>query len=132
MNGGRLIQHVTNHSGYHTITLNDGKHLKVNSTHHQMMYPYELPEEDYRIIAHAEGLSGMYLNGDDTGFIDDSTGEPIKSIDEPEIVFYPNTSALCIQSHPEMQGYPEETLNYLKTLLEECYQSHMARIQSLV
>lgn len=52
MNGGRLLQHVDGHAGRaHTITTYDGRRETANSLHHQLMWPFDLPKENYELIA---------------------------------------------------------------------------------
>ena len=101
MNGGTLIQHVENHAnGPHTISfLNEHRGLVVElpSTHHQMMYPFDMKDSKYELIAYSSNFrSGVYLNGKD---------EQIKitpNFLEPEVVFYPNSNSLAVQPHPEI------------------------------
>lgn len=98
MNGGRLIQDVTDHAiaSQHPIVapgIGDGM---ITSTHHQMMYPYNLPKANYQVIAHPpEPRSKHYQVGDKSEITlpDDFV--------EPEIVYYPKTNCLGIQGHPE-------------------------------
>jgi hypothetical protein len=68
--GGKLIQDVSGHaiSDGHSITfapqygIGD---LPMPSTHHQMMYPYEMNSDKYNIIATSTYyLSNKYHNGD--------------------------------------------------------------------
>jgi GMP synthase-like glutamine amidotransferase len=118
MNGGKLIQHVSGHglSGSHPL---DMKYLGINgefqitSTHHQMMFPYNLPKESYEILATATHfLSNTYLDGIN------SEKELPKNFEECEIVFYPNTKSLCIQGHPEYSNCPENTVEECLNLIE--------------
>lgn len=98
MNGGRLIQDVTNHAiaSQHPIEAPGIGQGMITSTHHQMMYPYQLPEQNYQIIAHPpEALSEHYQVGDRSNM------ELPDDFVEPEIVFYPKTNSLGIQGHPE-------------------------------
>jgi len=123
MSGGKLIQHVDNHGigGTHPITfnhfLNPGKRIAMTSTHHQMMYPFNMNEKDYILCAHSTNhLSPRYWNGND------------RNIDihddflEPEIVFYPKTNSLAIQGHPESGVMTEDDkkliLNYISVVLK--------------
>lgn len=118
-NDGKLIQHVENHcNGNHQITTTGSKWMygsrgyEITSTHHQMMYPFNLPKDNYELIAWSTKFkSPTYLNGDN---------EEIKldpNFLEPEIVFYPNTKSLCIQGHPEYGNCPEETKDYCFSLI---------------
>jgi len=100
MSGAKLIQDVNNHAkfGTHKIKTIDGD-LDITSTHHQMMYPYNLPEEDYLLIGWMEDpLSTIKFNGDD-----ETHKMAFEAHKEPEIVRYHKTNCLCIQGHPEMQ-----------------------------
>lgn len=118
MSNGKLIQHVNGHglSGSHPL---DMKHLGINgefqitSTHHQMMFPYNMDKNDYEIIATATNfLSNTYLDGLN------SEKELPKDFEECEIVYYPKTKSLCIQGHPEYSNCPENTVKECLNLIE--------------
>jgi putative glutamine amidotransferase len=127
MAGGKLIQHVENHTRAHSIVLfQEHKFLaknqltsadyNVTSTHHQMMYPYNLSNEEYEIIAFSKlHLSETYLNGDD-----EEIKKPLTFV-ECEIVYYPRTNSLCIQAHPEYMDvkdkFVNKTIDLIKTKL---------------
>lgn len=130
MSNGKLIQHVEGHGGSHKIEfktkketyvggqgiqlMDEIKPLVITSTHHQMMYPYNLRENSYEIIAWSEKyLSNIYLNG---------SNEQIKvpeNFVEPEIVFYKKTNSLCIQGHPEYGNCPGQTVKMIYDLIKE-------------
>lgn len=99
MNGGKIIQHIGGeHCGNHWIqmTKQPHRHIIVTSTHHQMMYPFNLPKDDYEIIAHPtkpDFRAECYWRNDDEQYDQPEC--------EPEIVWYPKTRTLCIQGHPE-------------------------------
>lgn len=119
MNGGILFQDVQNHAmgGLHPIETADGEKLFITSTHHQMMNPYILQDNEYELIAWAapkRSASYYAMNG----YVEFS-----ESFKEPEIVYYPKTNSLCIQGHPEymnpksnMEG---KTLNYINNLISK-------------
>lgn len=120
--GGKLIQHVTGHAvgKLHEIEMKGryGSNIfNITSTHHQMLYPYNLDEKKYEIIATSKYyLSNTYLNGNN-----EETKLP-KNFEECEIVFYPESNSLGIQGHPEMGNCPEETkslcLKLIKNILK--------------
>ena len=114
MAGGSLIQHVKGHDKSHNISFNYGKTLFFNSSHHQMMYPFNLNKENYKLIAWSTYFqSPFYLNGNN---------ENIKlpnNFLEPEIVYYKNIKSLCIQGHPEWENCPEETVRECLKLIEK-------------
>lgn len=118
MSGGKLIQHVGNHArqGTHKMIALDRellsrglennaiKTIDVNSTHHQMMYPFNLNKNDYDLIGYAKEVSSKY---EGVPQVEDGLKRMTKSpmapyhIIEPEVVFYKNTRCLCVQYHPE-------------------------------
>jgi len=118
MNGGKLIQHVNGHglSGVHPLDikyLGNSGDFKITSTHHQMMFPYNLQKENYEILATSTHfLSNTYLDGIN------SEKELPKNFEECEIVFYPNTKSLCIQGHPEYSNCPDDTVNECLNMIE--------------
>lgn len=91
LNGGELVQHVTNHAGgNHHIRLFDGRIISTNSVHHQMMYPFKT---NHKMLGwSSEPLSSVYFDGND---------EMMDVEVEPEIVFFPDTKTLAVQGHPE-------------------------------
>jgi len=100
MNGGKLIQDINNHCGDHSIILNwkwfKNKKIVVSSTHHQIMYPYNLLSSQYNIIGYANKCTSY------NGIPTNSSVPVCGKFKEPEIVFFPHTKCLCIQSHPEI------------------------------
>ena len=97
LNGGKLIQDVTGHSsGPHYITNKDTQ-FKIESIHHQMMYPFDMDKNVYDILYWSKQLRSEHYLGDGVGT------PPC----EPEVVLYHNENvpvALAIQGHPEMMG----------------------------
>lgn len=116
MNGGKLIQHVENHGQTHTTSLVSDENfstINVSSSHHQMMYPYNLNKEDYKIYGYSEyHRSTVYLNGDN-----ENIEIPLNFV-ECEIIHYPKTNSLCIQGHPEWLKHEDvfvlETIRLIK------------------
>lgn len=109
MAGGELIQHVDNHTGSNghmmTTTGFGGEIIRTNSLHHQMMFPFGLPEDEFKILSHVpNALSNEYLIGADEGEEDVKEFLP-KNFVEPEVVWYPKVRGLAIQGHPEMVGH---------------------------
>ena len=98
MNGGLLVQNVNNHAIGSTHGITDGcKVYEITSTHHQMMYPFNL-ESGYNILFTSYGNSSGIYEGDkiDSNVIFNR---------EPEIVLYTRKDlpkCLAVQGHPEM------------------------------
>lgn len=121
MNGGKLVQDIRGHGigGTHPLIgktraeeafnyrFIDG----VTSTHHQMMYPYGLPVEDYVVLATAQSFDGS--EGLPQGVTEDDIEETV------EAVFYPKTKCLCVQFHPEYMPQDSEGFQYYQNLLND-------------
>jgi gamma-glutamyl-gamma-aminobutyrate hydrolase PuuD len=113
MSGGRLVQHQQNPHYIHDITTSTGEVIPITSTHHQAMYPYDMYEGNYKLLAWTEGISKMHENGLEKEISD----KPFK---EAEICYFPKTKVLGIQGHPESMAahkYPT-TFEYLSQLLD--------------
>ena len=91
MSGGRMYQHVENHTRSHAITdVITGETVYVSSTHHQMM----MPSPDGVLVAYSS------LHGSREWFDGQIAKRDVADVDN-EVVFYPNTKCLCFQPHPE-------------------------------
>lgn len=114
MNGGKLIQNVSNHAhfGTHTIIgMHRADEWEITSTHHQMQYPFNLKDSQYEILYFASRRS-FYYEGDGI------TEPPV----EPEIVLYKvegKPKCLAIQGHPEMMRPEAPTLEMLNQLVDK-------------
>src|ERR1700749_1025065 len=64
LSGGKLVQHQDNPTWLHPIKVygQDGE-LNISSTHHQAMYPYNLPKNEYKILGWTEGMLKSHQNG---------------------------------------------------------------------
>ena len=118
LNGAKLIQHVEGHCRDHSMIVRNNLKYNITSSHHQMLYPFDLNEKDYELIAYSEYFqSKTYLNGDNEEI------ELPKNFLEPEIVYYKNTNSLCIQGHPEWNHCEKRTsnmcLNLINTYLQQ-------------
>lgn len=99
--GGKLIQHVENHMGWHSITFADGSTSTTNSLHHQMMYPFDV---DHDLIAwSSKRLSACYE--EEVVGVNNLT---MLEKPEPEIVWFPQLQGLAIQGHPEGYSPPPD------------------------
>lgn len=114
LSGGRLIQHVEGHGRDHSMILNNRFTYKITSSHHQMIYPFDLNEKDYELIAYSEYFqSKTYLNGNNEEI------ELPNNFLEPEIVYYKNTNSLCIQGHPEWSHCDKRTATMCLNLIDK-------------
>lgn len=98
LNGANLVQDCDNHCGSRHQITNGEETYTINSIHHQMVYPYDLPEKDYTVLFKSHGV-GNYYEGDG---IDPNV---IMEKGEPEIaVFHREDMPIClgVQGHPEM------------------------------
>lgn len=115
--GGKLVQDSI-HPSKHNIVTSDGQRLEVTSSHHQQFLvakDYTGFEEgvDYFLLGYAENLSHYHTDGRGIDY-----GFPV-DYKEPEVVYYPETNALAIQSHPEWQEYNHPTVRYFQNLVKQ-------------
>jgi GMP synthase-like glutamine amidotransferase len=114
LSGGRLIQHVEGHGRDHSMVMKGGLKYNITSSHHQMLYPFNLDKKNYDLIAYSEYFqSKTYLNGNNDEI------ELPKDFLEPEIVYYKNTNALCIQGHPEWSHCEKRTSTMCLNLIDK-------------
>lgn len=103
LNGGTLYQHVDRHQGnrHDTTDITTGKVYSINSIHHQMMYPNSY----CTIIAVTKNLATQRFRWDEKlrNVVDDGTGDDIEALS------YEKTRCLCIQGHPEYEGFITST-----------------------
>ena len=118
-NGGFLIQDV-DHPSRHPVVTSEGEVYGMNSCHHQMCYPYNLPREKYEVLAWTEQLSKEYRVDEKAVTLD----FPTEALDadglfkEPEMIWYPETRWLGVQGHPEWSpGKP--ALDYINKIIRE-------------
>lgn len=115
MAGGELVQHQS-HPYLHDVTTDDGRVVKVTSSHHQRQYIQKLSPDKVKLIAWAEHLSPYAYGEHDNDKLDEDK--------EVEIAYYPEIKALGIQSHPEW-AYPckdewqETYIAYCRELLNK-------------
>jgi gamma-glutamyl-gamma-aminobutyrate hydrolase PuuD len=115
LNGGLIIQNVDNHSTYGTHPIinavNPDIRYELTTIHHQMVYPWVLPKDHYKILYYASRRGTIY------------EGDKIKNPPcEPEIVVYnvPNKPiCLGIQGHPEMMRPDAPILTMLNQLIDQ-------------
>ena len=115
MNGGLLIQNVSNHATFGTHQIiradRDSERYEITSTHHQMQYPFNLRRNvDYRVLYFASRRSEFY--------------EGVTAIPscEPEIVLYTVADkpvCLAIQGHPEMMRAEAPVISMLNNLIDQ-------------
>ena len=118
LNGGNLVQDTTNHAGPdHTVKiLETGDIFMVSSLHHQMVYPFDMPNSDYTILGISEHNRSSYYAGDG---IDPDV---IKNFGEPEIVLFHKEGkpvSFGIQGHPEMMSPNSLFVQYENEMIEK-------------
>lgn len=96
MNGGKLIQDVTGHGmENHGVEIQNGKHFKVTSSHHQMMVP---GGEGFKVFAFSsKNRSSRYIGGDEK----EMGVSVLPESREVEAVYWKDTKSLGVQWHPE-------------------------------
>ena len=107
MNGGRMWQHVDNHSGvgsHNCVDLDTGKSFMATSTHHQMMNPHR----SGKILAIAKEATRKERIGK-AGQIISLLGHNGQDV---EVLFYLKSKSLCFQPHPEFSGQDDLKVDY--------------------
>lgn len=97
-NGGFLIQDIS-HPGSHLVFTKDNDIYAMNSCHHQLCYPYELPKDSYEVISWTPQLSPHYKADKEIVFPEFALDEE-GLFKEPEMIWYPKTRCLGVQGHP--------------------------------
>lgn len=113
LNGGKLIQHIS-HPGRHYMITEDGNQVTINSLHHQMCYPFNLPKDKYRVLGYSPNISSIYLNGND-----EKVDLPENFV-EPEMIIF-GKNEMGVQYHPEMMAESSDgfqtTYEYFKKFM---------------
>lgn len=96
--GGILCQDIGHQPYMHKVTTFDGLTIRVTSTHHQLAHPWDLPADQFKVLAWSVGLSAYhYGQSDDEELVIGN----VPGNHEAESVYYPHIKALGHQGHPE-------------------------------
>lgn len=103
MCGGKLWQHVEGHTcGYHDAVTDDGRVLRVTSTHHQVI----VPTTRGKVLLTAPSVEAKFY----------AIPDEHKQLISIEAVWYPNHRVVCYQPHPEYAGVTDCTDLYFEYL----------------
>jgi len=124
MSGAILVQDQDNPAYLHDIETYDGQKIVVSSTHHQASYPWLLPPDQFKVLGWSVGISPYHKGQTDD---EELVNGVVDGGKEVEIVYFPLTRALCIQSHPEglyaafRAGKPDavKSIGYCRDLLDK-------------
>lgn len=109
LSGGKLVQQVGGHGGPgHLIRMANGTTLFSESSHHQVMWPFEI---SHVLIAHAQA--------DEKTAVSDEYGKDFPDGELPEIIYCKDTRSLCIQGHTEWVDPNSEFAKLTKQLVKE-------------
>lgn len=117
--GGKLVQDM-HHPGGHTVHTEEGN-IFTNSMHHQLMYPWNIKKEEYKILGWTLGLSNSYTGEDDKELDFPEEAYIDGSIIEPEIIWFPKVKGLAIQFHPELMSTSSSASIYLNDKIKELF-----------
>ena len=109
-NKARLVQHQTSQPYKHLIHTFDGEDVIVTSSHHQAVFPFNLPETNYKILGWTENLSRYHEDGNQQ-----EMNPPV----EVEAIYFPKTRCLGVQGHLEWQLEDDKTIKWGRTLLNK-------------
>lgn len=110
MSGGKLVQHVSGHQSGHMIIANSGDAIYSESSHHQVMWPYEIP---HVLIAWAD------QNAQQRFVVSDEYGKTFEDDRLPEMIYCKDTRSLCIQGHTEWMSTKDPFSSFTKQLVRE-------------
>lgn len=122
MAGGRLVQDITGHaSGNHMVNAlyPDGGlyRISVTSSHHQMQYPFDLPEDHWKVLAWGTETLSRYYAMSGTNIVQcNMASKDLKC--EPDVILYPKINALGAQYHPEWMREDTKGFKYFTTLVD--------------
>lgn len=124
MNGGTMYQDVDNHgTGMHDAKIVGSQvHIKVTSTHHQMMYLNWHKDAEVKLLLVAnESRKKIAMSTKDYGkYPVETKRTPGSAPTDIEAAFYPYTRSLCFQPHPEYEGaHVKDTLDIYFSFLEK-------------
>lgn len=115
LSGGKLWQHVDNHHGPHTIRdINTGTLIRVTSIHHQSFRPGK------NAVVVATTKLSTKKEAMNASWVKNQLPENHHHETDFEVLYYPETRCLCIQSHPEME-HSDEAKNYFHELISRYY-----------
>lgn len=109
-NKARLVQHQSPQPYKHKMKTFDNKELIVTSRHHQAIYPFNIPKDNYVLLGWTKNLSKFHEDGNQQ-----EMNPPV----ETEAIFFPKTQCLALQFHPEWQLEDEETIKWCRQLLNK-------------
>jgi len=123
LNGGNLVQDADRHAmgSYHNMqgmpgTPYEGHNYAITSLHHQMMYPFDIPQENYTIVFRAYPNRSTYYVGDGIN------PDIIRQKGEPEIIIFhapDKPVGLAIQGHPEMMEQTCDTVVMFNDMIDD-------------
>lgn len=112
--GGMLVQNQPNPSSIHMMHTFDNKEIMVSSSHHQAMYPFNMDKNDYQILGWTDNMLKYHEGGEK---------EELNPEKECEIVYFPKTRSLGIQSHPEWMTSEKKSTEWMQQLFLSIYNS---------
>lgn len=116
MAGGKIIKKVSGHYFYENnghVVMYGSKVFNLESSHTTMMYPYNLPNNEYKVlVSPVENLSNIYVKGEYQTW-------PMINKQEPEIVYYPDINAIAIQAKIYTQLEHKKTMGIISEILNQ-------------
>lgn len=109
MAGGKLVQHLDNHTSSHKIRTIENEEFEVSSTHHQMM----LPPEDHLLVSWCDKKRSKSYFGDNNKKI---LPEPEY---ETEVVYFPKIRGIGMQYHPEIMDSTSRGFKFASEVLNK-------------
>ena len=108
MAGGKLVQHLDNHTYYHLMTTIDNREFEISSTHHQMM----IPPEDAKLI-------GWSTKRRSKAYISEKEKVLPPPEKETEVLYWPKIKAIGMQYHPEIMSEFSDGFRFASELVDK-------------
>jgi len=112
MNGGKLVQNISDHALFETHPIYNNKNVcyEITSTHHQMQYPFEMNEKDYDIL---------YWTHRSKSYGGDNIDRHLISCDVEIAIYHKDglPKCLAIQGHPEYMRHESPVVMMINDLV---------------
>ena len=117
---GKLVRDQDNPYHEHEIIMNDGDKIISGSSHHNAMWPWEIPQKDWSLLGYTIGVSNYHQNSEGKECVIGVVPEN----KEVEIVHLKSIKALLHQHHFEYTNWQRDmryrdSLNYLRNQLDK-------------
>ena len=120
--GGSLVQHLDGHSSSHDVVTADSHRFQVSSLHHQIAYPWDIPENEWELLAWSDEPIAKAYEYDGVRVL--ASADTQMNI-EPDVIYYHTRKALAAQFHPEFMSAKAPARTWLNAVMDKYMVPHM-------